>query len=113
MYQRHDLSEFHLFTPAGVQEGDQRSFRRELDDPQTWYLVDSVRPLMCSAATVLVSSPHPNTYKEFLKIKARMRYMPVWQREELQLVREVCCLCVIFTSYNLILFMPSLYMGMP
>ena len=61
-----------------------------LDDPATWYLVDSDQPLEVAAKTLLVSSPYNNRYKDFLKhYTSTMRYMPVWTWDEIESCQKV------------------------
>eukprot|EP00026_Physarum_polycephalum_P004034 Phypoly_transcript_04051.p1 GENE.Phypoly_transcript_04051~~Phypoly_transcript_04051.p1 ORF type:complete len:314 (+),score=33.58 Phypoly_transcript_04051:88-1029(+) len=85
VYHRHTLDYWYLFTPNGVKQGSklQDTLPPELKNPNTWYLVDSILPSQHLARTVLVTSPCPSTYREFMKNGAKIRYMPVWQDTEI------------------------------
>ena len=58
-----------------------------LQQPDTWYLVDSFpRPGEYASVIVLVSSPRKDNYKEFGKYDGiEIFYMPPWSKEELEL----------------------------
>ena len=63
---------------------------RFFDDPDTWYLTDSLMPPPeeRNATTILVSSPVGKFYKAFLKYSgtAPLHYLPVWSLKELKLM---------------------------
>jgi hypothetical protein len=54
-----------------------------LQQPDTWYLVDSVpRPGEYGAIIVLVSSPRKDNYRKFIRYDGvRSSYMPIWSNE--------------------------------
>lgn len=58
-----------------------------LQQPDTWYLVDSIpRPGEYNAVIILVSSPRKDNYREFSKYDGvQTLYMPPWSKEELEL----------------------------
>ena len=92
---RHLEEKWYLFSNARilvVSKEDLQSIlmiKRLLDDPNTWYLIDTAEPLQVKAKTLLVSSPYVERYKEFLKTKAEMRFMPIWSKEDLDICRTV------------------------
>jgi len=62
-----------------------QAFANELNDPETYYLVDSIsNPGEVSAFTILVASPRKKNYKQFDKYPGVFRYyMPLWDYGEL------------------------------
>ncbi|CAG8633634.1 10739_t:CDS:2, partial [Ambispora gerdemannii] len=61
-----------------------------LNKNTTWYLVDTKKPMRYQAKTILVSSPNPHYYKEFLKYQyTTMRYMPIWSLNELRYCKDI------------------------
>lgn len=61
-----------------------------LNKKTTWYLVDTKKPLRYEAITILVSSPNPRYYKEFLKFPCTtIRYMPIWSLDEIYYCRNI------------------------
>jgi hypothetical protein len=90
---RHLERRWYLFSKGEVLltvEADGPSvFQKYLDDPNTWYLVDTAQPLQVNAKTLMVSSPYVERYKEYLKTKAQLRFMPIWSKEEIDICRKV------------------------
>ncbi|EGG16196.1 hypothetical protein DFA_09224 [Cavenderia fasciculata] len=61
-----------------------------LKDKKTFYLVDSLDVSNHAAKTIVVSSPDPSKYKEFLKdADSTRRYLPPWKKRELDTVRPL------------------------
>ncbi|CAL8466546.1 g6082 [Coccomyxa elongata] len=54
-----------LFDGCTVQEGSIHDFRRELQDPRVWYLVDGETASVASAQTFMVVSPEHSLYYKF------------------------------------------------
>ncbi|KAJ3148403.1 hypothetical protein HDU89_004734 [Geranomyces variabilis] len=68
-----------------VEEGFTQSFKKDLREVKTWYLVDSCRPAEnMSARTVMVSSPNHEISRRFLKDGAHRFWMPVWSEAEVR-----------------------------
>jgi hypothetical protein len=89
VYHHNLMTHWYLFTPTGVRQGDNDTpLPNDLNDLSTWYLVDAIKPKIWAAKTVLVFSPNPATYREFVKEGARTRYMPVWTEAEILHCRE-------------------------
>lgn len=63
--------------------------QKYLEDPKTWYLIDTAKPLRVRAKTLLVSYPNVKIYKEFLKSKTNIRFMPVWSKLDIDICRQV------------------------
>lgn len=81
---------WYLFLKEGVFTASKKHFdTKYMDDPNTWYLVDEALPLQVRAKTLLVSSPYKETYKEFRKTNVRIKYMPIWSKEEIDICRRV------------------------
>jgi len=61
-------------------------FRKELNNPETYYLVDSIaNPGEVGALTIMVASPRKQNYSSFSKYPNLFRYyMPLWKNGELQ-----------------------------
>lgn len=89
---RHLEKRWYLFSKGTVLVAEkahgQTAFRKYLDDPDTWYLVDTAQPLQVKAKTLLVSSPYVERYKEFRKTNAMIRFMPVWSKEDIDVCRK-------------------------
>jgi hypothetical protein len=77
-----------IFTHVGAAKG-QKALDKYLTNPNTWYLVDTATPLEVKAKTLLLSSPYVQRYKEFRKTNARIRFMPIWSKEEIDICRKV------------------------
>ncbi|CAG8689323.1 7310_t:CDS:2 [Funneliformis mosseae] len=61
-----------------------------LNNPTTWYLVDTKPPPYVHAITILVCSPNKAYYKEFRKmLKSTIRYMPIWSWNEIVKCRNL------------------------
>jgi hypothetical protein len=76
---------------APVQEGGLQDFTTELNLTTTLYICDvggenSPEPVVCNALTVVLSSPDPAHYQEWLKEDDVTLYMPVWSAEEVTAV---------------------------
>jgi hypothetical protein len=96
---RHLEKRWYLFAKEEVLVAKDSDFpavsmiQNRLDDPNTWYLVDTAEPLQVKAKTLLVSSPYVERYKEFRKTRARIRFMPVWSKKDLDICRRVWSSC--------------------
>ncbi|CAL5221779.1 g4032 [Coccomyxa viridis] len=89
IYEKRDAETLVLFTPTGVFEGPLTAFRAELDDAQTWYLVDGHMPMVVKAKTVLVTPPDWDVWKDTIKrADCIWRYMPTWDPEEIETARQ-------------------------
>lgn len=90
---RHLEKVWYLFSEDGVfvevEANGHSAFKKYLDNPNTWYLVDTAQPLQVKAKTLLVSSPYVERYKEYLKTKAKLRFMPIWNKKEIDICRKV------------------------
>jgi hypothetical protein len=81
-----------LMSPgAPVQEGGLQDFEEELKLATTIYICDvggegSKPPHTCNALTIVLSSPDPAHYKEWLKAHHIQLYMPVWSPDEVTAV---------------------------
>ncbi|GAM24294.1 hypothetical protein SAMD00019534_074690 [Acytostelium subglobosum LB1] len=61
-----------------------------LTKKSTYFLVDSKKESNVAAKTIIVSSPDPTQYKEFLKNDRTARmYMPPWEKDEVDHVRPL------------------------
>ncbi|GAM23476.1 hypothetical protein SAMD00019534_066510 [Acytostelium subglobosum LB1] len=61
-----------------------------LTKKSTYYLVDSLKVSNAAAKTIIVSSPDPALYKEFLKNDRTTRmFMPPWEKDELDHVKPL------------------------
>lgn len=60
-------------------------FAKYLENPDVWYLVDTVRdPERVEAKTVFTCSPRREYYRQYRKYPGRITlYMPLWNKEEL------------------------------
>jgi hypothetical protein len=91
---RHLEKRWYLFSKDKVLTADDTDLpvvswiRKLLDNPNTWYLVDTAEPLQVKAKTLLVSSPYVERYKEFRKTRAMIRFMPIWSKKELDIARK-------------------------
>lgn len=76
------------FQGSEVFKGSIESFDTQLDDENTWLLVDGMEPAFENAKTIVFTSPNLNIYSAFLKMKeSAKRFMPVWSFDELQTCR--------------------------
>ncbi|EFA82426.1 hypothetical protein PPL_04851 [Heterostelium album PN500] len=85
---------YFLYTYVGgipvVRRGPKSDFTTHLDLRSTFFLVDSKEEINVAAKTIIVSSPDPKIYKEFLKnVGTARRYMPPWCKSELDHVRPI------------------------
>ena len=84
-------SKRYLLLPDGtvqVRAAGMEGFEDYLADPATWFIVDAHGANECAARVVILTSPRPSVYKEFLKVQdARKVFMPVWTLEELEACR--------------------------
>eukprot|EP00026_Physarum_polycephalum_P004352 Phypoly_transcript_04370.p1 GENE.Phypoly_transcript_04370~~Phypoly_transcript_04370.p1 ORF type:complete len:622 (+),score=82.74 Phypoly_transcript_04370:133-1998(+) len=90
---RHLEKRWYLFSKEGAftQVGEAEGYavlEPYLMDPNAWYLVDTATPLRVRAKTLLVSSPYEKRYKEFCKENTHIRYMPIWNKAELDICRQ-------------------------
>ncbi|CAG8543050.1 4893_t:CDS:2 [Ambispora gerdemannii] len=63
-----------------------------LNDPQVYYLLDTMEPQikLCNARKIVVSSPNRERYKEYEKGKlVDTRIMPTWDLEELEILQSI------------------------
>lgn len=81
-----DYGWIYIFTPTGVSVTDKVSALSgflNVDDPKTFYLVDTIEPGPFRAKTIEVSSPCKVHYKQFKKGgNTRTYFMPIWSYEE-------------------------------
>ncbi|EFA79810.1 hypothetical protein PPL_06629 [Heterostelium album PN500] len=85
---------YYLYTYVGgipvVRLGPMSDFITLLCLRSTFFLVDSKEETNFAAKTIIVSSPDPMIYKEFLKnVGTTRRYMPPWFKSELDHVRPI------------------------
>lgn len=73
----------YLFTPDGVFKGNRTSFDDLLMSPKTFYIVDGMTPVHVDAKTILLTSLRKEIWFQFSKTSCKLRYMPVWSKEEL------------------------------
>lgn len=88
-----DLGNVYCFQPNLVRKSDTvKTFQPELDDINTWYLVDTVAdPGETNAITVFVSSPRKSNWKRFSTYRdVKSLYMPLWSFEEIQCCYSLC-----------------------
>ena len=78
----------YLFTSEGIFEGDQDDFRAYLYRPSTYYIVDAYKPVDVAAKTILLSSLRRDVWYKFSNDHCTLRFMPIWNREEIQLCRQ-------------------------
>ncbi|GIL53880.1 hypothetical protein Vafri_9398 [Volvox africanus] len=80
-------------TDVNVMEGRiNMDFDDELEDPRTWWIVDTDIPVERAASTVLLASPDQKRYKEFVNFRgATTLYMPVWTDDEMEKCRYKSC----------------------
>ena len=76
---------------APVEEGSLADFVDELKQATTIYLCDvggqnSPEPLICNALTIVLASPDPSHFREWLKKGGVTLYMPMWSAEEVTAV---------------------------
>lgn len=88
VYQTHGDSEHRLlFRPNQVVlEGGKNAFRKELEDCNTWYIVDGMRPSFAMGRTVvIVTTPvERSKYKDFLKLDFSIKLrMDRWSQSEI------------------------------
>ncbi len=63
-------------------------FEKQLADSSCYLIVDGEQPPDCTAKTILLSSPHLPTFKEFRNLPGHtMRYMPLWSEIEIEACR--------------------------
>ncbi|GIL61138.1 hypothetical protein Vafri_15549 [Volvox africanus] len=79
----------YLFTTNGtdikVEMGSEMDFIEEINDPETWWIVDTGTALQRPASTVLLASPDRQRYKQFLKLQGMTTlYMPIWTDDEIE-----------------------------
>lgn len=92
---RHLEKRWYLFSNNGVLTAELEqietilSIKKYLDNRNTWYLVDTDTPLERKAKTLLMTSPYVDRFKEFRKTNCDIRFMPVWNKEELSKCRLV------------------------
>lgn len=79
-----DTHDFKVFLPDGRTIIEQyHNISTILENPNNWYIVDAIKPLIVNARTVLVTSPLYPRYKEFLKKGVEIRFMPTWDADEI------------------------------
>ncbi|GIL61076.1 hypothetical protein Vafri_15463 [Volvox africanus] len=79
----------YLFTTNGtdikVEMGSEMDFIEEVNDPKTWWIVDTGTAFRRPASTVLLASPDRQRYKEFLKFQGTTTlFMPIWTDDEIK-----------------------------
>ncbi|RHZ89298.1 hypothetical protein Glove_16g200 [Diversispora epigaea] len=68
---------------------DKSVIRTYIHNPDVWYIIDATEPEKVEAKTILVCSPRKDHYRNFDKyVGAKIRYMPIWSREEIETCRE-------------------------
>jgi hypothetical protein len=86
---------FILHSDGRVEAFDNSEFRRRassvLNDTSAVLICDGVKPPVCSAFTVLITSPVRERWKEFDKcVDARRLFFPVFSRHEIEDMRRAC-----------------------
>ena len=89
VYESGNFKKLYLFTKEIVAKGTQYDFFEILNNPETYYIVDAVKPLYYSAKTILLTSPRRSIWHEFNKTNCQPCYMPVWSRNEILKCREL------------------------
>ncbi|RIB25685.1 hypothetical protein C2G38_2138650 [Gigaspora rosea] len=90
-----------------------RSMRTDLDNPQVYYLLDTMIPRIdpCNARKIVVSSPNRDRYKEYEKEGlVDTRIMPTWDLEELEALHQSIYLN---TNFNRLRELYALWGGIP
>uniref|UniRef100_M4C4W8 RxLR effector candidate protein n=1 Tax=Hyaloperonospora arabidopsidis (strain Emoy2) TaxID=559515 RepID=M4C4W8_HYAAE len=64
-------------------------FSEVLLQPETFYVVDGVRPSLYVAKTILVTSPRTEIWKKYDQESCKRLYMPVWTQEEIFRCRQL------------------------
>nr|BAP69156.1 RxLR effector candidate protein [Hyaloperonospora arabidopsidis Emoy2] len=78
-----------LFSGDMVIKGSHTDFSEVLVQPETFYVVDGVRPSLYVAKTILVTSPRAEIWQKFEQGSCEMLFMPVWTPEEIFRCREL------------------------
>ncbi|CAG8822855.1 602_t:CDS:2, partial [Dentiscutata erythropus] len=88
------------FSNGTVESAPIRSMCIVLDNPQVYYLLDTMEPqLTCNARKIVVSSPNRKRYKEYEKGRSvDTRIMPTWDLEELETLHQNIHLNTNFTK---------------
>jgi hypothetical protein len=73
-----------LFSPNAVLQGTRYDFAEYLDLKSTYFIVDAAAPRPADAKTILVSSLRREIWKEFVKDRCQMRFMPIWSLDEIK-----------------------------
>lgn len=90
------------FQGSKVFKGSIESFETQLENPNTWLLVDGMEPVFRNAKTIVFTSPNLNVYSAFLKeVLSTELFMPVWSFDELQACRCVSPHCFKLANWYL------------
>eukprot|EP00877_Chromochloris_zofingiensis_P000414 jgi/Chrzof1/10373/Cz04g39160.t1 len=88
VYDNEYLKKRYMFKQGRVLVGSRDAFDAELQDPNTWCLMDGIRPNLNPATTVMVTPPNEALYKDAEKLPtATTWYMPVWSEHEILTAR--------------------------
>ncbi|CAG8650232.1 32715_t:CDS:1, partial [Gigaspora margarita] len=86
-----DKETCYIFSNGTVECTSIRFMRAVLNNPQVYYLLDTMEPQIkpCNARKIVVSSPNRERYKEYEKGKlVDTRIMPTWDLEELEALHK-------------------------
>lgn len=83
VYEHGPTKTSYYFTPEEVREGDSDCFRREIKNPENYYVVDSFKAAVAGAKTILLTSPYKDHWKELNKESGTFLYMPPWSKAEM------------------------------
>ncbi|CAG8677446.1 13335_t:CDS:2, partial [Ambispora gerdemannii] len=86
-----DQETCYKFSNGAVELTTIQHLRVVLDDPQVYYLLDTMEPQikLCNARKIVVSSPNRERYKEYEKENlVDTRIMPTWDLEELETLHQ-------------------------
>ncbi|GMF09181.1 unnamed protein product [Phytophthora lilii] len=89
VYESSVIKQRYLFANNMVVEGAQNDFIHILKNPETYYIVDAVKPTDHAAKTILLTSPRRSIWWEFNKTTCDTLYMPVWTWKKIFQYREL------------------------
>lgn len=78
-----------LFCGEVVVVGSRTDFDRVLNQSEAFYVVDGVKPSICTAKTILVTSPRRDVWYHYSERNCATLFMPVWTKEEIFRCREL------------------------